>query len=228
MIREKQLKREIWRDEMDKRKTPANIQHIQETSSVFSCNGKNIEAIIGVLELKALATSKRFNPKELVVISILDPDDTLSTEDEIKLFKKALHVRFWDIERSSDTHKIISNEIAKTIAQFIIDNKDERFVIHCAAGMSRSAGTGLAVNSILDHHGDKYTSAQYPSEIKSHPRYHPNLTVYDKIIDEYNKLVSYDLQQCPSCKAMFDSKHSVKSMKNEKNIISCPHCFEEV
>jgi len=232
MIRGKQLKKETWREEMDdffnKGITPVNIQHIKNTASVYSCNGKNIQAIIGVLEFKALATSSAFNPEDYVVISILDPDDSISTEEELKLFKKSLHIRFWDIEEDIGKYTVISDENAKTIAQFIIDNKDEKFIIHCAAGMSRSAGTGLAVNAIIDHYGDKYTAAQYPSEIKAHTRYHPNLSVYDKIMDEYNKLVSHNLYQCPSCIAIYDYKDTVKSMKLDKHTVLCPHCFEEV
>jgi len=207
--------------------TKDTIKNIKKTGKVYSVSGKNIEAIIGVEEFKALVSSDRFNPENFVVISILDPDSKITTEYEISKFKDGLAVRFWDIEDSIGRYKTIPEEVAKEIAKFILKNKKEKFIIHCEAGISRSAGTGLAVDAIIDYFGDKYTAAQYPSKIKSHNRYSPNFTVYNKILEEFSKLSKDNSLRCKSCNSRFNEDMLISAKIKEVDSNVCPHCFCE-
>lgn len=161
-----------------------SIEDIKKNFNSMSSN--KIVGIIGEEEFKKVIPSI-----DVVVISIQDPH----TKSEEKLnydgWKDYLNIKFWDLEEDFCKMKIISSEIAKEIAKFIIKNKNERFIIHCKAGQSRSAGVGIAVEIITLFNGNSYEYYTcYSSEISSKPRYTPLYIATDKIIEEYNKLSS--------------------------------------
>ena len=61
-------------------------------------------------------------------------------------------------------------------------NKDRVFLINCEAGVSRSAAIGLAIEYLL-RDKELYQKWEYfPSKILQHWRYTPNMTVFNKII----------------------------------------------
>lgn len=158
---------------------------------------------------KELLRNYRMYDYEDALISIWSPGDytKLINEDpkSIKDYEKMrsffdIHIRqeFWDTEDNVPGYDSISAEQAKDLAEFIVTNKDKKFVIHCDAGQSRSAGVALAVECIIKYNGDKYlfSTAKETPFVGRSPRYSPNYFVYDKIITEYHKLkkgVVYEL-----------------------------------
>lgn len=127
-----------------------------------------------------------------MLISISEPvmdhyEDEQLTDEQVKGFKDSLRVKFWDIEEDSNEYKVIPDDIAKQIQDFIIKNTDNKFIVHCRAGQSRSAGVGKAIECINHFDVDKKYDYQtsFNSEISKHSRYSPNLTVFDKIVKKY-------------------------------------------
>ena len=166
----------------------------------FDIETVQTDTIVGIISRKEvkelLCTYTDFS--DVVLISISEPEccgyvnEGLSDTD-VKRFKDSLRVKFWDIEEDFGEYKVIPDVVAKQIQDFILKHKDQRFLIHCRAGQSRSAGVGLALECIKYFGiGDdaKYNySTCFNSEIKQHSRYSPNLVVFDKIVKDYNEVV---------------------------------------
>jgi predicted protein tyrosine phosphatase len=153
-----------------------------------------IEAIISRNEIIQCIEQGVLDKENLVLISISEPivdgyEDESLTDTQIQGFKDSLMVKFWDIEEDFGNYKIISDEIAKRIQDFIVKNIDNRFIIHCRAGQSRSAGVGKAVECLKFFGKGEEAKYNYltsfNSEISAHSRYSPNLTVFDKIVKDY-------------------------------------------
>jgi len=108
----------------------------------------------------------------------------------LKKFNSYIILRFYDTETDSEEYPSISTEQAKKLAKFIWKHRNEKFVIHCGAGISRSAGVGLAIECIVKHNGNKFEFETSPCKIKEIPRYYPNLFVFNRICEEFNKLVN--------------------------------------
>lgn len=121
--------------------------------------------------------------KNTVLISIRDPDAETIEDYLTEDFKDTLFIAFWDIEESFGNYKTITKEQGKIINDFITKNKDSKFLVHCDAGQSRSAGVGLAVECILNYDGSVYNYKHGHSNIKEFKRYDPNLTVFDIIME---------------------------------------------
>lgn len=155
-----------------------------------------IEAIVSRVEIIKLINSKQLDTKNLVLITIGEPTEKTGynqerklSDGQVKFFKNYLMIEFWDIEEDFGDYKIITDEQGKIIQDFIIKNIDNRFIINCQAGKSRSAAVGRAIECIKFFGvGDeaKYNyKTSFNSEIDAHNRYCPNLTVFDKIVKEY-------------------------------------------
>jgi predicted protein tyrosine phosphatase len=152
-----------------------------------------IEAIISRNEIIDLIETNKLDKENLVLVSISEPhqdgyEDEALTDMQVQGFKDSIRVKFWDIEEDFGKYKIISDEVAKQLQGFIINHKDDQFIVHCKAGQSRSAGVGKAIECIKYFGtGDtaKYNyQTSFNSEIDKHPRYSPNLTVFDKIVKD--------------------------------------------
>ena len=156
-----------------------------------------IEAIISRREMRYAIGQDVIDKQNLVLISIGEPtpkpggysQDIKLSDEEVKDFKDSLRIEFWDVEEDYGDYKIITDKQAKEIQDFIIKNKENRFIINCQAGKSRSAAVGKAIECIVFFGvGDeaKYNyKTSFNSEISTHSRYFPNLTVFDKIVKEY-------------------------------------------
>ena len=94
---------------------------------------------------------------------------------------------------------IITNEQGLIIREFIEKHKDKRFMIHCAAGVSRSAGVGCAVECIVNFEGSAYYYQTGSSDIKAHSRYSPNYTVFRAIVDSVGSVDSVDSATTNTC-----------------------------
>lgn len=157
---------------------------ILENKDLYSIQTDLIRAIISRDEVVKYSENNfkdiGINDKT-VLVSITDPDREKLDKSITKQFTEVLEVQFWDIETEIGNYKPLSDKIAKTIKDFINNNKDKNFVIHCEAGMSRSAGVGMAVLLGITHNWDRYEFSISPNPIRAHRRYSPNLVVLDKI-----------------------------------------------
>ena len=151
---------------------------------------KTIEAIISREEIQCAIAQNVLDKENLVLISISEPGEhykySILSKEEVQGFKDVLQIEFWDIEEDFGDYKIITDEQAKIIQNFILVNlqkdSETRFIVHCKAGKSRSAAVGLAIDYITR---DKYLQPKFEhftSDILKHARYTPNMTVFLKII----------------------------------------------
>lgn len=167
-------------------------------SEVFSVQTNEIKAILGRKEIEFYAKdnfSKLNLDENTVIISITDPKSNILDEDIFKNFKDSLSIQFYDITEdmiynTNENWKFvpINNEETKIILDFILKHKHDNFLIHCEKGQSRSAGVGLAIECILKFNGNKKEFSLEPSMILNHHRYEPNMYVFDKILEEFNKV----------------------------------------
>ena len=166
--------------------------------NVFSVQTNEIKAILGRKEIESYAKdnfSKLNLDKNTVIISITDPKSNILDEGILNKFKDSLSIQFYDITEdmiynTNENWKFvpINNEEAKIILDFILKHKNDNFLIHCEKGQSRSAGVGLAIESILKFNGNKIEFDLKQSDILNHHRYEPNMYVFDKILEEFNKV----------------------------------------
>ena len=169
---------------------------LQEIESIST---PTIEAIISREEMQCAIAQNVLDKENLVLISIGEPGDnykySILRQDEVQGFKDVLQIEFWDIEEDFGEYKIITDEQAKIIQNFILVNlqKDKytRFIVHCKAGKSRSAAVGRAIECIkffgIGEEAKYNFKTCFNSDIAAHSRYTPNLTVFDKIVKDYNQ-----------------------------------------
>lgn len=153
-----------------------------------------IEAIISRKEIIELIDTNH-DMSDLVLISISEPilegyhDETL-TDSQVANFKDSIRVKFWDITDLIGHYDVISDETSLLLQQFIQSHISDRFIIHCRAGQSRSAGVGKAIECIkyfgIGETAKYNYQTSFSSEIDAHPRYFPNLTVFNKLIKDYS------------------------------------------
>lgn len=97
----------------------------------------------------------KYLPDNTVLISINEVDDELWRLHLDRLSSKVLTVRFPDItaklEYKGNLLLPISVETALKIINFVNINQDKNFIIHCAAGISRSAAVALFINREYGH-----------------------------------------------------------------------------
>jgi len=109
-------------------------------------------------------------------------------------FFDSLTVDFWDVDSDLLFYKPIDSNKAKEIAKFIYAHKKNvlnqglKFVIHCSAGVSRSAGVGMALHCCLDFNGNIEHFKKENCKIIFHDRYRPNEFVFEMVCNEYKKL----------------------------------------
>jgi predicted protein tyrosine phosphatase len=158
-----------------------------ELANNFYLSNDLFQGIIGKEEFKLMYKNLSEELKSnLVLISITEPDNEYIEENFKQGFYDVLETKFWDIEEdivSEDNKKYlkITKEEGTKIKNFIFKNKNKKFLIHCAAGVSRSAGVACSVECIVNFDGNVYEYQTSYSDVKSHPRYSANLSVFDSI-----------------------------------------------
>ncbi len=157
-----------------------------DIDKLITCKGNGIFAIIGRDEIESYPSyDEPYNyinsfPSDLCFITISDPNrDSINHNNH---FKDTLELKFWDIEEDFNQYKIITDSQSKMIYDFIVKNKNYQFLINCEAGVSRSAGVGLAIEYLLRDFNLYPDWSHFPSKILQHWRYQPNMTVFKKII----------------------------------------------
>jgi len=154
----------------------------------YNIDSMSNDKILGVIShdefLKSFPTLE--NKNNIVLISILYKDSIPHNNEVLESFLDAKEFVFDDAtfdEPDKDSF-VISDDMAKSIKDFILKNKDSLFLIHCSAGKSRSAGVAKAVECLTLFDGNKYYyTTGHSSDIDLMARYTPNLVVYDKILN---------------------------------------------
>lgn len=167
---------------------------------IETINTRTIEAVISRDEMQCAIHQGILDKENLVLISIGEPGPTyeysILSKEQVQGFKNCLQTEFWDVEEDFGDYKIITDEEAKTIQNFILVNlqkdPDTRFIVNCKAGKSRSAAVGRAIECIANFgigEEAKYNyKTSFESEFYNYKRYSPNLTVFDKIVKDYNQV----------------------------------------
>ena len=112
-----------------------------------------------------------------IIISIRSIGDTppkklyLHSNPQIKDFTT---LAFDDVTAYCQGYCPIDERQARKIAKFVMRYKDsvEQIVVHCDAGISRSAGVAAAIAKYLNNDDNKFFMAPYT----------PNMTCYSKVL----------------------------------------------
>lgn len=114
------------------------------------------------------------------IISITDTDkaDVIFEKNEINGIRAVLRVKFDDVERDYKNEHCITKEDAENIVKFVNKNKNkvDEFIVHCEAGVSRSAGVGAAIMKALN--GDDW-------DIFKNPLKCPNMKCYRTVLNAF-------------------------------------------
>jgi predicted protein tyrosine phosphatase len=83
------------------------------------------------------------------IISITEPDQFVTFEKE---WQNCLRLYVHDIDKSLEGYKLFGKDEAKQILDFYLGLPDEvdSLIVHCLAGVSRSAGVALALSNIFE------------------------------------------------------------------------------
>lgn len=90
--------------------------------------------------------------------------------------KNFITLAFDDVTTYCQGYYPITEQQARKIAKFVMRYKDsrvEQIVVHCDAGISRSAGVAAAIAQYLNGNDDDFF-------VRS--PYHPNMTCYSKVL----------------------------------------------
>lgn len=172
----------------------------------FTAKTKHIDFIFGRKEFLTLTflANKDFL-KNYNVISITEPEEEFIDNTVFKYFNNFIKLSFSDINYNLETTnnyfdikediRTISNEQIKLLQQFIISNKDKKFIIHCTVGISRSSAIGLFIEEILNDNPIDIKKNQLL--ILNHERYCPNedvvLKTIGKIFEQNNNVCSNNI-----------------------------------
>lgn len=119
--------------------------------------------------------------KDTFFISIKQPDEKEALREDSENYRTYW---FYDVEEdfvtNSHSYKAISEEQAKDMFEFIKKHSNKNnFIVHCAAGVSRSGAVGSFVH--------EYFGGKYKELLKKHPNILPNgrvtrlLRMYERI-----------------------------------------------
>ena len=168
-------------------------------SAVINSN-KIVRGILSRKQVERIGRNPNYYLKNTLLISILNPIE--DSPNNIKplpkhilhRFRSYLTVRFFDVEQPVDDKIIpITDDIAEKIAKFILKYKDNLgkkydLLVHCEAGISRSAAVAMATECIVlyDCDIDEYLVSK-PALLTS-DEYNPNMFVFRKIVEIANSL----------------------------------------
>lgn len=152
----------------------------------------------------AKAFSFQAHDYKTAIISITDVDKigVIFSDNPNNGIKGILRLKFDDVERNFvKNENCITKEDAEEIVKFVnkYKNKVDKIIVHCEAGVSRSAGVCAAIMKAIN--GDDWA-------IFDNPRFCPNMTCYRTVLDAFDKAGYFDE----------DPREEIK-IKEETNII---------
>lgn len=112
---------------------------------------------------------------EAALISISTPEERYDTSVYASAYngiKRVLRLAFDDVDGGGWA---MTAEDARQIAQFVAENKDRLIIVHCDAGVSRSAGIAAAL--LKFYNGDD-------TQIFDNPKYCPNMLCYRLMLNQ--------------------------------------------
>lgn len=175
----------------------------------------HIKLIIGRDEFLSLSfLCKEDELKKYNAISISEPSESKISNELLDLYGNSLSLVFSDVRQDIDhiienkkynkndkeyleLQEVKKNEISfeqiEILKQYILNNKDKKFIVHCTVGISRSAAVGLIIEDLLNELDSKKLEEQ--SKIINHYRYSPNSIVYYRATGKTYKKPKEDLNE---------------------------------
>ncbi len=117
-------------------------------------------------------------PFKTAIISITDPDSVDNSFGKSENLVAVLKLKFEDV--CSGYPGCMTEEDARKIVDFVnsVEDKIDLLVVHCEAGISRSAGVAAAISRFK--HGDD-------SWVFDSGKYIPNMHCYKLVLQEFHK-----------------------------------------
>ena len=122
--------------------------------------------------------SQHKHAEVIAVVSISDPDkeSPMLQNESGNGIVRLLQLHFADVETGQ--LDCMTDSQAKSIAEFVLHVQDtvDRIIVHCEAGVSRSAGTAAAIMKYIN--GNDWGVFDDPGK-------RPNMTCYRKVINAF-------------------------------------------
>ncbi len=165
-----------------------------------STKTKHIELIIGQEEFISLSLlTKKEDLNDFNIISIFEPTETILPLELYESFNSHLILTFSDIRKKIEDTNLslnekeelskleIQNKDFEILKDYILNNKDKRFIINCQVGVSRSAAIGIILENLLND--NQIDIDLEMNKILSHWRYSPNPIILEKyfLLSKCNK-----------------------------------------
>ena len=136
----------------------------------------------------AKAFSFQNHDYKTAIISITDVDKigVIFSDNPNNGIRAILRLKFDDVEKNfARNENCITREDGEAIVNFVNKNKNkvDKFIVHCEAGVSRSAGVCAAIMKAIN--GDDW-------DIFNNPRFCPNMTCYRTVLDAFDKAGYFD------------------------------------
>lgn len=173
-----------------------------------STKTKHIELIIGQEEFISLSLlNKKEDLNDFNIISIFEPTETILPIELYESFNSHLILIFADIRKKIEDTNLslnekeelskleIQNKDFEILKDYILNNKDKKFIINCQVGVSRSAAIGIILENLLND--NQIDIDLETNKILSHWRYSPNPIILEKyfkkdFINKYEENLDLD------------------------------------
>jgi len=131
--------------------------------------------------MKISEFSQQKHDERIAVVSISDPDkeSPMLQNESGNGIVRLLQLHFADVETGQPD--CMTDCQAKSIAEFVLNVQDkaDRIIVHCEAGVSRSAGTAAAIMKYIN--GNDWGVFDDPGK-------RPNMTCYRKVLNSFYEI----------------------------------------
>lgn len=133
----------------------------------------------GVLVLSENMAAAYKPEPETVLIRIKEPGGFKVFPHE-DLYVDTLRMVFDDVDQPSVYDRLMTEEQAVEIVDFMDKHRDKKLVVHCQAGISRSSATACAWAYMQG-------LPELEEEIRQNPCFYPNAHVYRLLVNEIDR-----------------------------------------